>query len=85
MYGPQIAIMPVGGKFTMRVREAARGTSFIRSDIVIPCHYGLAVGQLADIDELERSVSCLLAVVVLTSDQTVEYTASNYSIEDQKQ
>ena len=24
MYGPQIAILPVGGKFTMGVRESAR-------------------------------------------------------------
>ena len=47
------------GKFTMGIREAARAASFIRPDIVIPCHYGLEVGQLADIDELGRAVKFL--------------------------
>ena len=36
MYGPQIAIMPVGGKFTMGVREAAHAASFIRPNICYP-------------------------------------------------
>ena len=70
MYGPQIAIMPVGGKFTMGIREAARAASFIRPDIVILCHYGLEVGQLADIDELGRAVKFLSSntnVVALAS------------------
>ena len=40
MYGPQVAILPVGGKYTMGVREGARAASLIRADIVIPCHYG---------------------------------------------
>ena len=43
----------------MGVREAARAASFIRLDIVIPCHYGSTVGQPADIDELERAVKFL--------------------------
>ena len=70
MYGPQIAIMLVGGKFTMGIREAARAASFIRPDIVIPCHYGSEVGQLADIDELGRAVKFLSSntnVVALAS------------------
>lgn len=86
MYGPQIAIMPVGGKFTMGIREAARAASFIRPDIVIPCHYGSEVGQLADIDELGRAVKFLSSntnVAALASGQILEYTASNFSVEDE--
>ena len=62
MYGPQIAIMLVGGKFTMGIRP----------DIVIPCHYGSVVGQLADIDELGRAVKFLSSntnVAALASGQ----------------
>ena len=83
MHGPQVAILPVGGKFTMGVREAARATSYIRPDIVIPCHYGEPVGQPADIDELKAQVEFLspnTKVVDLRPGQSVTYTASSYRI-----
>ena len=83
MYGPQVAILPVGGKFTMGVREAARAASLIRPDLVIPCHYGEAVGQPADIAELTRQVAVLspgTAVVPLQPGQTVVYTASSCQV-----
>ena len=84
MYGPQIAIIPAGGKYTMGVREAARAASFIRPDIVIPCHYGDAVGQPADIDALSEAVQFLSAnttVVGLDPGQTVRYDASTHTVE----
>jgi len=87
MYGPQIAIMPVGVKFTMGIREAARAASFIHPEIVIPCHYGPQVGQLADIDELGRAVKFLSSntnVAALAPGQILEYTASNFSVEDER-
>ena len=83
MYGPQVAILPVGGKFTMGVREAARAASYIRPDLVIPCHYGDPVGQPADIDELKAQVKFLspnTEVVALNSGQSLTYTASSYRI-----
>ena len=84
MYGPQIAIMPVGGCYTMDVRQAARAASFIRPDVVIPCHYGEAVGQPADIHALEEGVNFLspgTQVVPMQVDQTLTYTASQVSVE----
>ncbi|MDA0745903.1 MAG: metal-dependent hydrolase [bacterium] len=83
MYGPQVAILPVGGKFTMGVREAARAASLIRPDVVIPCHYGEAVGQPADIDALAKGVSFLSAntrVVKLEPGQALSYTASHFGV-----
>lgn len=85
MYGPQIAIIPVGGKFTMGVREAARAASFIRPDIVIPCHYGDALGQPADIDSLCQAVQFLspnTKVVRLDPGQSLRYATSTISVED---
>jgi len=81
MYGPQIAILPVGGQYTMGVREAARAASFIRPDIIIPCHYGPIVAQPADIDALRREVAFLTPttqVVELKPGQSLTYTASTY-------
>ncbi len=83
MHGPQVAILPVGGMFTMGVREAARAASLIRPDVVIPCHYGETMGQPADIDELRRGVEFLSAgtrVAALEVGQTLHYTASSYRV-----
>ena len=83
MYGPQITILPVGGKYTMGVREAARAASFIRPDVVIPCHYGPIVGQPADISKLARQVRFLTPntkIVELSPGRTMTYTASNFKI-----
>lgn len=44
-----IALLPVGGKYTMNAEEAARASSMIRADISIPMHYGAGViGTEAD-------------------------------------
>ena len=85
MYGPQVAILPVGGKYTMGVREGARAASLIRADVVIPCHYGELMGQPADIDELSRQVKVLApgtSVVALEPGQSLIYNASSFSIVD---
>jgi L-ascorbate metabolism protein UlaG (beta-lactamase superfamily) len=83
MYGPQIAIMPVGGKFTMDIRAAARAASFIRPDVVIPCHYGKTMGQPADIDGLAKGVRFLspnTEVAAMKVGQTLTYTSSSFNV-----
>ena len=83
MYGPQIAVLPVGGKYTMGVREGARAASFIRPDIVIPNHYGEATGQPADIASLKDAVRLLSPntdVVALEPNQSVTYSTSSYEV-----
>jgi len=83
MYGPQVAILPVGGKFTMGVREAARAISLIRPDIAVPCHYGEATGQPADIAQLSQAAAFLSAntkVVELQPGGSVRYQTSSYEV-----
>ncbi len=83
MHGPQIAILPVGGKYTMGIREAARAASLIRPDIVIPCHYGEQLGQPADIAALREGVKFLSSntqVVALKPGQTLRYTARSHVV-----
>ena len=83
MYGPQIAILPVGGRFTMGIREAARAASLIRPDVVIPCHYGETLGQPADINALGDAVKFLspnTSLAELQPGQTLTYTASSYAV-----
>ena len=84
MFGPQIAILPVGGKYTMDIRAGARAASLIRPDVVIPCHYGEATGQPADIDAFAQAVDFQALgtkVAALQSGQTLVYTKSDFTVE----
>ena len=76
LYAPQIAIMPVGGKYNMGVKEAAYAAYLVRPEIFIPMHYGTFPDQEADIDELEKLVSTwapFTKVVALKPGETFEY------------
>jgi L-ascorbate metabolism protein UlaG (beta-lactamase superfamily) len=84
MYTPQVAILPVGGLFTMGIREAARAASYIRPDVVIPCHYGDKTGQPCDINELSKYTTFLAPntkVVEVPDGKSLTYTASSYAVE----
>ncbi|MCR5602515.1 MAG: MBL fold metallo-hydrolase [Lachnospiraceae bacterium] len=39
-----IAIVPIGGKYTMNAIQAARLVNVIKPKVAIPCHYGELVG-----------------------------------------
>ena len=45
-----IALVPVGGKFTMDPKEAADLINTIRPKAAIPTHYGTIVGKKSDGD-----------------------------------
>ena len=53
-YGKQgnefVALLPIGGHFTMDAREAAKAASIIRPSLAIPMHYGQIVGSEEDAD-----------------------------------
>ena len=61
LYAPDLAIMPVGGTYTMGVKEAALAAALTRPRAVIPCHYDTFPNQAADIDELRRRIDELTA------------------------
>lgn len=46
-----IALLPVGGRFTMTAEEAAEAASLIKPDLAIPMHYGSVVGSEDDARE----------------------------------
>jgi len=57
LYQPQVSILPVGGKYTMGVMEAAYAMELLRSPVLIPGHYNTFPSQKADIDDLTRQVA----------------------------
>ncbi|PSR22415.1 MAG: metal-dependent hydrolase [Sulfobacillus acidophilus] len=40
LYAPEIAMLPIGGHFTMSPKEAAYAVKLLRPNMVIPMHYG---------------------------------------------
>jgi L-ascorbate metabolism protein UlaG (beta-lactamase superfamily) len=46
-----IALLPIGGRFTMTVDEAVEAAKLIRPSLVVPMHYGSIVGNLNDAQE----------------------------------
>ena len=43
-----VALIPIGGTYTMDVKKAAELADAIRPDVVIPTHYGSIVGKPSD-------------------------------------
>lgn len=58
-----IAIVPVGGFYTMDAKKAAELINLIRPKIAIPAHYGSAVGKAEDGDVFCRYVDPGIRVV----------------------
>ena len=76
LYAPNLVIMPVGGKYTMGVKEAAVAAQLIRPRAVIPCHYDTFPNQAADIDELRSRINDLTPrteVLVMKPGDTLSY------------
>ena len=46
-----VALLPVGGRFTMSVEEAVEEAKLIKPSLAIPMHYGSIVGTKEDAEE----------------------------------
>ena len=53
LYAPDVAILPIGGHFTMDPKEAAVAIELLGAKRCIPCHYG-TFGLLAGTPEQLR-------------------------------
>ncbi len=58
-----ILFVPIGGKFTMDYKEAARFTNDIKPKYVIPIHYGSIVGSLDDFDKFKELIDKDIEVI----------------------
>ena len=57
-----IALVPIGGTYTMHAREAAELINAIHPDVAIPTHYGSIVGKPSDADVFEELVKAPIKV-----------------------
>ena len=63
-----IALVPVGGKFTMDAKEAAALINTIRPAAAIPTHYGTIVGKKSDGDRFASLVDPAIETSVIIQE-----------------
>ncbi len=61
-----IALIPIGGTFTMDIEEAAKFVNNLKPKYVIPTHYGSIVGELTDGEKfkklLNKGINCKILI-----------------------
>jgi L-ascorbate metabolism protein UlaG (beta-lactamase superfamily) len=64
IYSPDVAVLPIGGHFTMDPREAAVACELLGAARVVPCHYGTFELLKGTPDELKALVKDLEIVAL---------------------
>ena len=62
LYAPQIALLPIGGHYTMSPREAAYACNLLKPNTVIPMHFGtfpILTGKPGDLQKLLPDVEVM--------------------------
>jgi L-ascorbate metabolism protein UlaG (beta-lactamase superfamily) len=68
MKGIDIAILPIGGFFTMEPKEASEAVKAIKPGIVIPMHFGYRIGAKKD-GELFKQLAVKYAKVEILKEE----------------
>jgi L-ascorbate metabolism protein UlaG (beta-lactamase superfamily) len=66
-----IALLPVGGTYTMNADEAAEATRHIKPQLAIPYHWGDIVGGLSDAEQFAGLAQC--EVKILTASESISF------------
>lgn len=74
LYTPEIALLPIGGVFTMGIKEAAIATSWLNPKIVIPMHYNTFPPIKQDPQKFVEAVKsvCDTEVVILKPGESLD-------------
>ena len=65
-----VALLPVGGTYTMNADQAAEATKYIQPQLAIPYHWGDIVGSRNEAEQFARKAEC--KVTVLTPGEMVD-------------
>ena len=65
MYAPEVALLPIGDRYTMGIREAVKALEFVKPSYVIPMHYGTWPPIEADPEKFKEAVGAISKVVIL--------------------
>jgi len=71
LYKPEVAMLPIGGHFTMGPREAAIAVGLLKPSIVLPIHFGTFPPLKGTPDQLAVLVGSEVRVVLCAPGETV--------------
>ena len=66
-----LALLPVGGTYTMAAAEAAAAVKAFAPKIVLPCHWGDIVGSRSDAEKFQKLTAPFASCHLLAPGQTV--------------
>jgi L-ascorbate metabolism protein UlaG (beta-lactamase superfamily) len=67
-----LALLPVGGKYTMNATEAAEATKAFKPKSAVPYHWGDIIGSLADANNFANKAGCPVKVLAPGESAVVE-------------
>ncbi|MBX8631513.1 MAG: metal-dependent hydrolase [Thermoplasmata archaeon] len=75
-YRPKVAMLPIGDRFTMGIREAAYAASVIQPEVVIPMHYSTfpAIEQNPELfeEQVRKAGSGKIRVKIMKVGETID-------------
>ncbi|MGD0522735.1 MAG: metal-dependent hydrolase [Terracidiphilus sp.] len=71
LYRPEVAMLPIGGHFTMGPKEAALAARYLAPDIILPLHYGTFPPLTGTPQELAALVDAGIQVVQWTPGESI--------------
>jgi len=74
LYWPDVALLPVGGRFTMGPDEAMIAARYIGAPLVIPMHYDTFPAIRQDLEGFKRAIerTTSIRVAVITPGESIE-------------
>ncbi len=72
MYKPDVALIPIGDRYTMGIKEAVKAVEFINPSYVIPMHYGTWPPIEVKPEEFMKAVEGMTKVVILKPGENLE-------------
>lgn len=72
LYRPEVAMLPIGGHFTMGPREAALAVKLLEPEVVLPLHFGTFPPLVGTPEELAKLVDARLQVVHWVPGETFD-------------
>jgi len=72
IYKPQVAMLPMGGHFTMGPREAAAAARMLEPEVILPLHFGTFPPLTGTPEELAAYISSSIKVVCWTPGESYD-------------
>jgi L-ascorbate metabolism protein UlaG (beta-lactamase superfamily) len=71
IYNPDVAVLPIGGHFTMDPREAGVALELLGTKRCIPCHYGTFPLLSGNPQELKQHAPGDVEILALEPGETI--------------